>query len=325
MKVENLRKIFKVSKRPKGLLGNISNIFIPKYMDKIAVDDISFEIDKGEAVGFIGSNGAGKSTTIKMLTGILYPSSGNIEVMGFNPQKMRKEYVKKIGVVFGQKSQLNWDLPVIDSFQLLKYIYQIPETIYQENIRIFTELLDMHSFLEQPVRQLSLGQRMKADITAALLHSPSLVFFDEPTIGLDVVTKKKIREFIKYINKEKKITIIFTTHDMRDIVSICDRMLLIDKGNLIYDGKVSEIVTRYGKEKTLIVEFDDEIKIDPIDNVIIHDRENNKKIFTFNTENISTQQVLSLLLSKYSIKDFSIYDMEIEEIIRRIYEGKIKL
>ena len=327
IKVENLKKTFKISKRPKGLPGTIANLFVPKYWEKVAVDGISFEIQKGEAVGFIGANGAGKSTTIKMMSGILYPTLGTVEVMGLNPQKSRRQYVSHIGVVFGQKSQLSWDLPVIDSFELLKHIYRIPEEKYQENLKMFTELLDMKSFIEQPVRQLSLGQRMRADIAAALLHSPDLVFFDEPTIGLDVLAKEKIREFVRYMNKEKQVTMIFTTHDMKDIEATCDRMILIDQGKLLYDGSVEQMVSKYGKERNLIVEFEDSsaLQIEPIADVKISDEENNRKSFTFNSDKVAIKELVSKLSSKYNIKDFTIHDMEIEEVVRKIYEGEIKL
>lgn len=325
IKVQDLHKTFKVSKRPKGLPGTIANLFVPKFQEKIAVDGISFEIKKGEAVGFIGANGAGKSTTIKMMSGILYPTEGSVEVMGFNPQKDRKQYVSHIGVVFGQKSQLSWDLPVIDSFELLKHIYRIPEEKYLENVKIFTELLDMESFIEQPVRQLSLGQRMRADIAAALLHSPDLVFFDEPTIGLDVLAKEKIRKFVRYMNKEKQVTMIFTTHDMKDIEETCDRMILIDKGKLLYDGNVSQMVSNYGKERKLIVEFETEVEINPIQDVLIFDEGHHKKSFTFNCDKIAIKDLLNELSSKYPIVDFTVREMEIETVVRKIYEGEIKL
>ena len=327
IKVENLKKTFKISKRPKGLPGTIANLFVPKFTEKVAVDGISFEIQKGEAVGFIGANGAGKSTTIKMMSGILYPTAGAVEVMGLNPQKSRRQYVSHIGVVFGQKSQLSWDLPVIDSFELLKHIYRIPEEKYQENLKMFTELLDMKSFIEQPVRQLSLGQRMRADIAAALLHSPDLVFFDEPTIGLDVLAKEKIREFVRYMNKEKQVTMVFTTHDMKDIEATCDRMILIDQGKLLYDGSVEQMVSKYGKERNLIVEFEDSaaLQIEPIADVKISDEENNKKSFLFNSDKVAIKELVSKLSSKYNIKDFTVHDMEIEEVVRKIYEGEIKL
>ena len=230
IEVEGLKKYYKIAKRDKGLMQTMRGLFKRKYEIRKAVDDISFQIKKGEIVGFIGPNGAGKSTTIKMLSGILYPDEGKLGVNGFVPYKQRKQYVKNIGVVFGQKTQLNWDLPLIESFELMKFIYKIPQEKYEENLHKFVKLLDMEDFINQPVRQLSLGQRMRGDIVAALLHSPEVVFFDEPTIGLDVVAKEKIRDFIKYMNKTEQTTIIFTTHDMQDIEKVCDRLIIIDSG-----------------------------------------------------------------------------------------------
>jgi ABC-2 type transport system ATP-binding protein len=244
IRVDSLRKAFKVSKRPRGFLGHVANLFAPMYETRMAVNGISFAIDQGEAVGLIGSNGAGKSTTMKMLSGILYPDSGSIEVAGFVPYRQRREYVANIGAVFGQKSQLSWDLPVIDSFDLLKHIYRVPEETYRANLAYFTELLGLASFIHQPVRQLSLGQRMRADITAALLHSPKLVFFDEPTIGLDVVVKERIREFVCRLNRERGVTILFTTHDMQDIERTCKRLIIIDNGVKLYDGTVDGILDK---------------------------------------------------------------------------------
>ncbi len=325
IKVQDLHKTFKVSKRSKGLPGTIANIFAPKFTEKRAVDGLSFEIERGEAVGFIGSNGAGKSTTIKMISGILYPTSGSIEVLGFDPQKQRKQYVSHIGVVFGQKSQLSWDLPVIDSFELLRHIYRIPTAQYEQNVKMFTSLLEMENFIEQPVRQLSLGQRMRADIAASLLHSPELVFFDEPTIGLDALAKEKIRQFVRYMNKEKKVTMIFTTHDMKDIEETCERMILIDKGKLLYDGSIKNIVSKYGKERKLIVVFETDTEIEPIDNVLIAREGFNKKSFTFDCGEVNMKDLLQIIASKYSIADFTVKEMEIEAVVRSIYTGDIKL
>lgn len=272
IEVQNVLKFYKIAKRDKGFCNAVKNLFHRKYEIRKAVNDISFSIKKGEIVGFIGPNGAGKSTTIKMLSGILYPDEGNIMINGFVPYKQRKHYVKNIGVVFGQKSQLHWELPLIESFELMKYIYKIPQKKYEENLHKFVELLDMESFLHQPVKQLSLGQRMRGDIVAALLHTPELVFFDEPTIGLDVVAKEKIREFIKYMNREEQTTVIFTTHDMQDVEKVCERLIIIDEGKKIYDGSVEEIKTIYSQ-----------------------------------------------------IKDISICEPEIDEIIRDIYEGRVQL
>lgn len=253
IEVKEIKKYYKIAKRKQGLLSSIRSLFKREYEVKKAVDGISFSIKKGEIVGFIGPNGAGKSTMIKMLSGILYPDAGTLQVNGYIPYKQRKQYVKNIGVVFGQKSQLNWDLPLIESFELMRYIYKIPKERYEENLKKFTKLLDMESFVNQPVRQLSLGQRMRGDIVAALLHSPELVFFDEPTIGLDVVAKEKIREFVRHMNQTEHTTIIFTTHDMQDIEKVCDRLIIIDNGKKIYDGTIMEIKSKYANLKTMEV------------------------------------------------------------------------
>lgn len=309
IEVKNIKKYYKVAKREKGLKATIKNLFHRKYEIKKAVNDISFSIKKGEIVGFIGPNGAGKSTTIKMLSGILYPDEGEIKINGFIPYKQRKQYVKNIGVVFGQKSQLNWDLPLIESFELMKYIYKIPEKIYEANLSKFTELLEMKDFIHQPVRQLSLGQRMRGDIVAALLHSPKIVFFDEPTIGLDVVAKEKIRDFVKYMNETEQTTIIFTTHDMQDIEKVCDRLIIIDTGKKIYDGSIAEIKSKYINSKTIEIWL-----------------ENGKKeVKTFDVNQTPMNEVMEELFSKYHIKDISICEPEIDGIVRDIYEGRVLL
>lgn len=309
IEVKNIKKYYKVAKREKGLKATIKNLFHRKYEIKKAVNDISFSIKKGEIVGFIGPNGAGKSTTIKMLSGILYPDEGEIKINGFIPYKQRKQYVKNIGVVFGQKSQLNWDLPLIESFELMKYIYKIPEKIYEANLSKFTELLEMKDFIHQPVRQLSLGQRMRGDIVAALLHSPKIVFFDEPTIGLDVVAKEKIRDFVKYMNETEQTTIIFTTHDMQDIEKVCDRLIIIDTGKKIYDGSIAEIKSKYTNSKTIEIWL-----------------ENGKKeVKTFDVNQTPMNEVMEELFSKYHIKDISICEPEIDGIVRDIYEGRVLL
>lgn len=309
IEVKNVKKYYKVAKREKGLSASLKHLFNRKYDLKRAVDDISFSINEGEIVGFIGPNGAGKSTTIKMLSGILYPDEGEVVIDGFIPYKQRKTFVKNIGVVFGQKSQLNWDLPLIESFELLKYIYKIPQQKYDNNLQKFTELLDMQGFLNQPVRQLSLGQRMRGDIVAALLHSPKIVFFDEPTIGLDVVAKEKIREFVKYMNEMENTTMIFTTHDMQDIEKVCTRLIIIDEGRKIYDGSVEQIKNQYAALKSI------EILL-----------ENGKKEkYTFDVNKTPMNQVMERLFSKFDIKDISICEPEIDGIIRDIYEGGIRV
>ena len=323
IEVKNVSKTFKISKRRSGVPGMLANLFVPKYEKKEAVKNISFNIEKGEMVGFIGPNGAGKSTTIKMLSGILYPDSGEINVGGFIPYKQRKNYVGRIGVVFGQKSQLQWDLPVIDSFELLKAIYSVPDDVYKKNLNRFTEMLDMSGFIDQPVRQLSLGQKMRADIVAALIHSPEIVFFDEPTIGVDVVGKETIRSFIRELNEQDNVTMIFTTHDMQDIEKTCKRLIIIDEGAKVYDGTLSGIREKYGTSRQLDVEFGSKEDIAPIDNVEIVELENNKKRFVFENRDVHINELMNHLLSNYNVRDINISEPEIESIIRRIYNKEV--
>lgn len=321
--VEQVSKSFRINKRSAGVTGMLMNLVAPKYEKKQAVKEISFQIEKGEMVGFIGPNGAGKSTTIKMLSGILYPDSGKISVDGYIPYKQRKEYVSRIGVVFGQKSQLQWDLPVIDSFELLKAIYSIKEDNYKRNLNRFVEMLDMGSFVNQPVRQLSLGQRMRADIVAALLHSPEIVFFDEPTIGVDVLGKETIREFIRELNHEDKVTMLFTTHDMQDIEKTCNRLIIIDKGSKMYDGSLQSIREKYGTERRLIVELNHEQELGTMEGVTIESLENCKKSLTFDNNQVNINDLMNLLLQKYSIRDLTVSEPEIESIIQKMYNGEV--
>lgn len=323
--VQNISKTFKITKRKTGFKGALTNIFHPEHEYKKAVDNISFNIKEGEMVGFIGPNGAGKSTTVKMLSGILYPDSGSINIAGYIPHKQRKEYVANIGVVFGQKSQISWDLSPMDSYEVIKHIYKIPDKKYKENIDRFTELLDMQKFINQPVRQLSLGQRMRADIAAALLHSPKIVFFDEPTIGIDVVGKEKIRSFIKSLNKTDNITMIFTTHDMQDIEKTCERLIIIDDGKKLYDGSLESIKRNYVSSRIIEAEFEDLPEKIDIPNVTVSDVDKNKmkKLVTFDTGKTSINTLMSTLLNNYNIKDISIKEPEIDAIISDIYQGKI--
>ncbi|MCH5339553.1 MAG: ATP-binding cassette domain-containing protein [Acetatifactor sp.] len=323
IEVNEVSKTFRINKRQAGVTGMIANLFVPKFERKQAVKDMSFSIEHGEMVGFIGPNGAGKSTTIKMLSGILYPDRGEIKVDGYIPYKQRKDYVGKIGVVFGQKSQLQWDLPVIDSFELLKAIYRIPDELYRKNLDRFTQMLDMGGFLNQPVRQLSLGQRMRADIVAALLHSPKIVFFDEPTIGVDVTGKERIRNFICELNRQDNVTMLFTTHDMQDIEKTCDRLVIIDEGSKVYDGTLQGIRERYGTTRQLDVEFVGEEEIAPIHKVEIVDLEDNKKRFVFENKDVHINELMNDLLNNYSIRDINISEPEIESIIRKIYSGEV--
>lgn len=322
IEVENVNKIFKVSKRPKGLTGMAANLIHPKFEYRKAVDNMNFTIDEGDMVGFIGPNGAGKSTTIKMLSGILHPNSGNIRVNGYVPYKQRRAYVGNIGVVFGQKSQLQWDLPPVDTFELLKYIYRIPQEEYQKKLNRYVELLDMGGFLNQPVRQLSLGQRMRADIVAALLHSPKIVFFDEPTIGVDVVGKETIRNFIRQLNETDGITMLFTTHDMQDIEKTCKKLIIIDGGKKIYDGSLQGIRERFAATRQIDVEFASRMEIEPIRNVtiqVLKELDGRKVRFSFENQKVEINELMTYLLNRYHVTDLQVSEPEIESIIRRIY------
>lgn len=241
IEVSHLRKTFRVARRNAGFSQAVKALFHREYEEIHALDDVSFSIGEGEMVGYIGPNGAGKSSTIKILSGILTPDSGDCKIDGRVPWKERREHVKRIGVVFGQRSQLWWDVPVIDSFELLKEIYTIPDGLYQKNLSRLTELLDLQELLRTPTRQLSLGQRMRCEIAASLLHSPKVLFLDEPTIGLDAVSKLAVRDFIKELNREEKTTVILTTHDMQDIEALASRVILIGKGRILLDGTLSDI------------------------------------------------------------------------------------
>lgn len=325
IEVDNLVKEYQLSVRHKGLLGSIRSLLIPEYTTKVAVNSISFSIEKGETVGFIGPNGAGKSTTVKMLTGILTPTSGTITVGGLSPHKDRKKNAARIGVVFGQRTQLWWDLPVADTFDLLKYIYKIPENVFRENMEIFSDILGLQEFMKQPVRQLSLGQKMRADIAAALLHNPEIIFFDEPTIGLDVVAKEQIREFVRTINKERNTTMLFTTHDMLDIEKTCKRMIIIDHGRKIYDGTVEEIKEQYGKNRVLRVEFSEAVSDVQLPGVELIKEEGNKKWFEFQKDQTQVSRLINTLSEKYGIVDITVQEPEIEGVIREIYQGGIHL
>ncbi len=323
IEVEQVEKTFRVSKRRKGLAGLAANLVHPKYEYRKAVADMDFSIEEGEMVGFIGPNGAGKSTMIKMLSGILHPDEGKIMVDGYIPYKQRKAYVGNIGVVFGQKSQLQWDLPPIDTFELLRYIYKIPRGQYKDRLEHYVEMLEMQSFLEQPVRQLSLGQRMRADIVAALLHAPRIVFFDEPTIGVDVVGKETIRNFIRELNETEGITMIFTTHDMQDIEKTCKRLIIIDEGQKIYDGSLVGIREHFTTMRQIDVEFERFTRVEPITDVTMEQLDERKVRFRFENKKVEINDLMFRLLNQYQVADLQVSEPEIESIIRRIYQGDL--
>lgn len=318
--VEHLSKHFKVYRRRTGFWGSLSSTVSRQHDIIRAVDDVNFSLDRGELVGYIGANGAGKSTTIKMLTGILVPSSGHIDVMGLTPYRQRKENTRRIGVVFGQRTQLWWDLPVIDSFELLKQIYEIPQNLYKQNLEFFSEMLQLQPFLSTPVRRLSLGQRMRCDLTAALLHNPEILYLDEPTIGLDVVAKEQVRQFLRQVNAERQVTVILTTHDLNDVEQVCQRLIIIDSGKIIYDGGIDALKKRYGKTRMLIVDLAQAYSKVQLEGVDLTRRDGNRIWLAFDRDTISASEVIAQLTARYEIQDLTISEPEIEEIVRRIYE-----
>lgn len=331
---ENLHKEFKKIIKEPGLKGSVKALFKPKTEIVKAVDGITFEVPRGEILGFIGPNGAGKSTVIKMLTGILMPTSGMCRINGQIPQENRKEYVKEIGVVFGQRTQLWWDLALRETYAVLKEIYQVPDDQYQKRMAFLNEVLELDSFITSPVRTLSLGQRMRADIAASLLHSPKVLFLDEPTIGLDVVVKENIRNAIRRINEEEGTTVILTTHDLADIELLCERIVMIDKGKKVFDGGLSVLKHNFGDVRTLSFELADAQDINRLDYLrhfrlsdddISLESDNTSVTVRFNTAAVSVEDMMSYTLSAVHIKDLNIKDVEIEEIIKRLYRREVTL
>lgn len=317
IKVEHISKIFKIIDRKPGFINTVKSFFNRKVIIRKAVDDVSFSINEGELVAYIGANGAGKSTTIKMLSGILTPTSGKVTVLGREPYHERKENGMDIGVVFGQRSQLFWDLPVMDAFELYKKMYKIPEEIYKENLNRYSKMLGIDEFIMQPVRQLSLGQKMRAELCVAILHNPKILYLDEPTIGLDVLVKSKIREFIKQINKEKNTTVILTTHDMADIEAICNRVILINKGKVMFDGSIEEFKNSYGTMTKVRILFSGNSHLEDKRFKLIEDEEK-RKTYTFDRSQISKADAIKLI-SSYQIEDIDVLDAGIEEIVKQIY------
>ncbi len=329
IQVENLRKEFKKAIKEPGIKGSVKSLFKPKTEIVTAVDDISFNVSKGEILGFIGPNGAGKSTVIKMLTGILTPTSGKCCINGKIPYENRKKYVKEIGVVFGQRTQLWWDLALRETYAVLKEIYEVPDKQYRERMEFLNEVLDLQSFITSPVRTLSLGQRMRADIAASMLHNPKVLFLDEPTIGLDVVVKDNIRKAIQKINAEEGTTVILTTHDLSDIELLCDRIVMIDKGNLVYDGQINNLKHKYGQMRELCFEMknsDDLLSLDYKGHFTLDEDDLSiesdgvSATIRFNSDRASVQEVLKYTLAKIDVRDINVKDADIEEIIRRIYK-----
>ena len=332
--VENLTKEFKMYKKQPGFMGAVKGLFSREAEIKKAVDNISFHINEGEMVGYIGANGAGKSTSIKIMTGILVPSSGKCVVDGIIPYENRQKNAKKIGVVFGQRTQLWWDLPLTETFSILKDIYDVDDKTFKERMDFLNEVLDLQEFMSSSVRTLSLGQRMRADLAAALIHNPKILYLDEPTIGLDVMVKEKIRKAIKAINKEYKTTVILTTHDLSDIEELCDRILIIDKGKTVYDGGIENIKETYGYMRTVemcVKDIEAAKKIDVAQTfeLSIEDAittvEGNSLFVTFNRNKISISDIVGHIMSKIQVTDMNIKETDIEEIVKRIYNHEVKL
>lgn len=325
IEVRNLSKTFKVYHHRKGFWGTFANLFSRKHRIVQAVENVSFTVARGEIVGYLGPNGAGKSTTIKMLTGILVPSSGSVTVNGYIPHRQRKENAKRIGVVFGQRSHLWFDLPVQESFELLRRIYRIPLAQYQRNVAMFDELLELGAFFQTPVRQLSLGQRMRADIGAALLHNPDVLFLDEPTIGLDVVAKARIRQFIHQINAERQVTVVLTTHDLDDVEKLCNRVILIDDARLLFDGELATLRRMLSNERLLSVDYAEDYPDVRVPHAQITHREGTRVQYRFSPEEIHTAELVGTLLQKFRIVDIAIQEPDIEELIKTVYEDNLIL
>lgn len=324
--VQQLRKEFVSHSSRSGLKGAFRDLFTRNYKVVPAVNDISFSVKQGEMLGYIGENGAGKSTTIKMLTGILTPTSGQIVVNGMNPHKERERFVRTIGVVFGQRSQLWWDIAVQESFRLLKKVYGISDKQYKEHMDHVIETLEIGPLLDKPVRKLSLGQRMRCELAAALIHNPPLLFLDEPTIGLDVLVKLKIREFLKEMNERYKTTILLTTHDISDIEALCDRVVMLDEGKIIYDGSLDKLRSNWGKEKIIHFQFTNPVLKEQLtkqlSGPVIWKQEDGENVWAAKLPN--EESVISALISNvvqsFKIKDIKIEEVSTEEIIRNIYE-----
>jgi ABC-2 type transport system ATP-binding protein len=309
--VQDLERTFVVRRRVEGRRRRVRE-------HVLAVHDLSFSVAPGEMVGYIGPNGAGKSTTIKMLTGILVPTGGSVRVAGLDPSRDRVELARRIGVVFGQRSTLWWDLPLLDSFELLQKMYRIPPARYRENLDRFVEILDLADQLDTPVRQLSLGQRMRGDITAALLHDPEVLYLDEPTIGLDVVSKGRLREFLRALNAERGTTLVLTTHDLQDIEALCERVIVIDHGTSVYDGTLAGLHTQGGSTRTLVVDLVDEAKPIDVPGADVRRVEGPRQWLSFPTE-ASAAPIVAAVASAYDVADLSIQEPDIEDVIRDLY------
>ncbi|WP_394404963.1 ABC transporter ATP-binding protein [Streptococcus sp. 20-1249] len=327
IRVSHLQKNFKKTIKEPGLLGAMKSLVRPEYQNFEAVKDLTFEVPKGQIMGFIGANGAGKSTTIKMLTGILTPTSGFCQINGKIPQENRQDYVKDIGVVFGQRTQLWWDLALQETYTVLKEIYQVPDKDFHKRMDFLNDILDLNEFIKDPVRTLSLGQRMRADIAASLLHNPKVLFLDEPTIGLDVAVKDNIRKAISQLNQEEETTIILTTHDLSDIENLCDRIFMIDKGQEIFDGTLDQLKTTFGKMQTLEFEVmsgqsPNRFSYEGMPDIQVK-REKNHLTVQYDRTRYQTADLIQKTMNQVQVRDVAIKEADIEDIIRRFYRKEL--
>lgn len=326
IEVKNLVKEFKTFERKEGIKGALVNLFRRDYRVVKAVDDISFSVERGEILGYIGPNGAGKSTTIKMLTGVLIPTRGMVRVTGLIPHKQRRQHAKNIGVVFGQRTQLWWDIAVIEAFTLLRDIYEVNEQAFQQRLKKFNEILGIGPLLHTPVRKLSLGQRVRCDIVASLLHNPEIVFLDEPTIGLDLEVKTKIREFIKEINKKYETTVILTTHDLSEIENLCNRILIIDRGKILFDGSLQKAKDEFGRLRKITFQFYNEVSSSSFkekfeDSRLEWAQDNEYSVsVVFDRNDVSAIEIIGKMMNTFRIGDIFLKEPQIEEVVKRITE-----
>ena len=324
IKVKNLSKVFKIPKKEPGFGGAVRGLFSPKYKDKTAVDGISFNVDAGEIVGYIGVNGAGKSTTIKMLTGVLMPTGGRVDVLGRDPHKQRVDNARDIGVVFGQRTQLWWDLALIESLNLIAKIYSVHPVKYKLMLDQFTETLELDELLKVPVRNMSLGQKMRSELAAALIHEPKVVYLDEPTIGLDLIVKERIRDFIKAQCIAKGMTVMLTTHDLGDIEELCKRVIIIDDGRIIYDGPIDTIKKRFGKYREITFETlsgGNSLKLP--DGAEVISKDDRKLQVRFDRTLSTASKVASSVMNQIEVSDFSLSEPNLGNIVKQIYNGAL--
>ncbi len=320
--VRNLGKTYRTIEKEGGVKGAVKALFRPQYREKVAVHDLNFQIDAGEIVGYIGVNGAGKSTTIKMLTGILYPTTGSVSVLGRDPQRERVANARNIGVVFGQRSQLWWDLALIESLNLVANIYEVEPSRYKQLLSHFSEVLELDEILKTPIRSMSLGQKMRAELAATFIHEPKVVYLDEPTIGLDVMVKQRIREFIKDYNQTHNTTVMLTTHDLGDIEQLCSRVIIIDNGSKVYDGPLTAIKQQFGKYRTITFETNQ-----PITSVNLPPAceqlslSEYKLELKFDRTRLSASQVATALMQQLDVADFTLNEPDLESIIKHLYQN----